>query len=666
MRVSQFCTGLDIELTKNLIKKFDGNSDIICLSGLPPKVSYKGEEFVHPGVSDVKKLAKQTVVVDGQVLREIYLPWAIRQHELRNQSLFARKKVSFYSGGISKNLLEIFEEFDCKICLADPYFFLKLPFNLKSSQEFENFISIASPLLKRLPVKKGQLADFKLNEKKIKIGPFGVGRYQRNLEEFFESDIFVGDLSTLRSIDLDHLKGKTLIIDIADEQFLNELKNYGVEKVLVGLPEIHPDISCHFALLEGILAMKYDAEVPLRPSEVLNFVDELNLKPKVYNLNETPSGNRAFAFIVHPLTSAQFFRHPKLKWLRPFKKNLSSSFEDVMALGPGFYWGNIKGIKSEFNGVEVEGHIYMLAYTPKKLMESDPSSVYKKLVGLCTEAKLIGAKIVGLGAYTKIVGDAGVTVSKMSPIPVTTGNSLSAASTLWAAKLAVEKMGMVALKNGIYQGRVMVIGATGSIGAVSAKILSGLWKEVVIVAPRAHRLLELKSEILKINPKAKVLLSTDPSKYLPTCQLVITTTSAKGVKVLNMADVRPGAVICDVARPFDISEAEARQRPDVLIMASGEVELPGPTKINVDLALEGNVVYACLAETALLSMEGRFESFTLSRNINYQKVLEIDQLAKKHGVKLSQIMGHHGPLTEEEFELCRSHALKGDTPQPIH
>ncbi|MBT5093293.1 MAG: hypothetical protein HOM21_03560 [Halobacteriovoraceae bacterium] len=97
-------------------------------------------------------------------------------------------------------------------------------------------------------------------------------------------------------------------------------------------------------------------------------------------------------------------------------------------------------------------------------------------------------------------------------------------------------------------------------------------------------------------------------------------------------------------------------RPDVMVIASGEVQLPGEIKSNVDLGLEGNIVYACLAETALLAMEGKLESFTLSRNINYEKVLEIDRMAKDHGVRLSCIMGHSGFITDEEFELCRAHA----------
>lgn len=113
-----------------------------------------------------------------------------------------------------------------------------------------------------------------------------------------------------------------------------------------------------------------------------------------------------------------------------------------------------------------------------------------------------------------------------------------------------------------------------------------------------------------------------------------------------------------MSRPFDIKEEDAIKRPDVLVIASGEVTLPGDVSMNIDLGLEGNIVYACLAETALLAMEGKYESFTLSRNINYEKVIEIDRLSREHGVRLSQIMGHSGFITDAEFDLCKEHAEK--------
>jgi hypothetical protein len=79
--------------------------------------------------------------------------------------------------------------------------------------------------------------------------------------------------------------------------------------------------------------------------------------------------------------------------------------------------------------------------------------------------------------------------------------------------------------------------------------------------------------------------------------------------------------------------------------------------MKMDIGLEGNLVYACLAETAILAMEGKFESYTLSRNINFEKVIEIGNLAREHGVRLSEIMGHNGVITKQEFDLCREHAI---------
>jgi hypothetical protein len=65
-------------------------------------------------------------------------------------------------------------------------------------------------------------------------------------------------------------------------------------------------------------------------------------------------------------------------------------------------------------------------------------------------------------------------------------------------------------------------------------------------------------------------------------------------------------VICDVARPPDINPAEAALRPDVLVIESGEVLIPGDIDFGYDIGLPPKTSYACLAETALLAMDGRF------------------------------------------------------------
>ena len=75
-------------------------------------------------------------------------------------------------------------------------------------------------------------------------------------------------------------------------------------------------------------------------------------------------------------------------------------------------------------------------------MAHDPEFTYSRLLAAADMAQKMGAQIMGLGAFTKVVGDAGVTVAKRAPLPITTGNSYSASGALWAAHDAVRRLGI--------------------------------------------------------------------------------------------------------------------------------------------------------------------------------------------------------------------------------
>ena len=72
--------------------------------------------------------------------------------------------------------------------------------------------------------------------------------------------------------------------------------------------------------------------------------------------------------------------------------------------------------------------------------------------------------------------------------------------------------------------------------------------------------------------------------------------------------------------------------------------------------LPDGVVFACLAETIVLALDGRYENFTVGRNIEWEKVKEIYRLGLKHGMRLATISGVNGPYTEEDFERVRTAA----------
>jgi hypothetical protein len=131
--------------------------------------------------------------------------------------------------------------------------------------------------------------------------------------------------------------------------------------------------------------------------------------------------------------------------------------------------------------------------------------------------------------------------------------------------------------------------------------------------------------------------------------MIVTSTSGAGKKILDITKVKPGCVITDVARPLDLPPEEVAKRPDVLVIESGEIELPTKVRGMKSIGLPNNVIYACLAETIVLALEGRFEVFTIGRDTEWEKVKEIYKLGIKHGMKLAAISGVNGVFTDEDI-----------------
>jgi predicted amino acid dehydrogenase len=299
-------------------------------------------------------------------------------------------------------------------------------------------------------------------------------------------------------------------------------------------------------------------------------------------------------------------------------------------------------------GAEAEGWLISVGGTPKEMLSRSPEFTYRRLLHAAKIAEKMGAQIMGLGAFTKVVGDAGVTVARRSDLPITTGNSYSASGALWAAADAMRRMGLLTInKNKKIMAKTMVIGASGSIGSVSARLLAMSFDEVYLAGRTLSKLDELKASILKETPNAKVFTTVDYNNLLSDMDMIVTSTSGAGKEILDIMKVKPGCVITDVARPLDLPASDVAKRPDVLVIESGEIDLPTKVKGLKSIGLPPNVVYACLAETIVLALEGRFEVFTVGRDTEWEKVKEIYKLGLKHGMKLAAISGVNGPFTDE-------------------
>jgi predicted amino acid dehydrogenase len=366
-----------------------------------------------------------------------------------------------------------------------------------------------------------------------------------------------------------------------------------------------------------------------------------------------PDGVNRFAFVIHPLSVRDIQK--RYRWTRLLPAHL---VEAVAALMPPLYLSRITGGRSPATGQRIEGLLFSLGATPREIMRRGERFTYARLLKIARQAERMGARILGLGAFTKVVGDAGITVAREADIPVTSGNSLTVAATLEAAKQAVRTMGIEDLTHG----RAMIVGATGAIGSVCSRLIAAAIRDVVLVSIEPERLAALQNTIEEETPGARVVTALATSEMIGDCDLVVTATSAFGQRVVDISRCKPGAVICDVALPCDITADEAALRPDVLVVESGEVVIPGPVELHYDIGLPPGTVYACLAEAAILSLEGRFEDYTLGRNIEIGRVKEMYHLFQKHGCQIAGLRSFGRYVTDDELAEKRAlaHRLRGD------
>jgi fatty aldehyde-generating acyl-ACP reductase len=354
-----------------------------------------------------------------------------------------------------------------------------------------------------------------------------------------------------------------------------------------------------------------------------------------------------FGFVIHPVD-------PKKDVARKFP--LLGKILPVPAINffsrffPPLYISHISGCRSADTAQEIEGFFVACPYTPTTMLRLSPRTVYKKIIQTGRLAEKLGARILGLGAFTSVVGDAGLTISQALDIPVTTGASY----TVFIATEALRE-GARVMDIQLESATAAVIGATGAIGSVCARLLARDIGELILIGRRQYALDQLAKQMAP-SCRGRVRTATDLGE-LHEAELILTATSAVGA-IIQPHHLKVGAVVCDVSRPRDVSVQTARVRPDVLIIEGGMVEVPGAVDFNFDFGFPPGKAYACMAETMILALEGRYENFSLGKEIQLERVEEIARLGSKHGFRLAGLRSFERAVTYEQLHRIRTNSRK--------
>jgi fatty aldehyde-generating acyl-ACP reductase len=358
-----------------------------------------------------------------------------------------------------------------------------------------------------------------------------------------------------------------------------------------------------------------------------------------------------FGFIIHPIDPKRDVsrKFPLLgKYLTVKQINFFSTFF------PPLYISEINGIRSQATGKEIVGWFVACPYTPARMLELPEKTVYHKIIQTGRLAQKLGARVLGLGAFTSVIGDAGLTIARSLSIPVTTGDSYTVAVAVEAVREAARVMEIP-----LAQATAAVVGATGAIGSVAAELMAREAARVVLVGrPQGAARLAAIGDRIRARPltRAQVSQATD-LLALAQADLILSVTSAVDV-VIEPENLRPGAVVCDIARPRDVSARVAAVRDDVLVIDGGMVAVPGAVDFHFSFGFPPGMAYACMAETMALALEGRYESYTLGKQITVEQVEEIARLASKHGFKLGGFRSFERAVMPDQIERVKAASAK--------
>ncbi len=291
-------------------------------------------------------------------------------------------------------------------------------------------------------------------------------------------------------------------------------------------------------------------------------------------------------------------------------------------------------------GARAEGRIYEIPMDARSIL-GDPDRALELMEQAVEDAIGWGARIVGLGSMTGIVGNHGAYLAERQPIAVTTGNSLTVYATVRNLEHYCESLGI-----DLADEDIAVVGIPGSIATAVAALVAPRCRSLILAARRTSpRAINLASRL-------GARLEVDLPKALAGASIVVTATSSGDC--IDPAWLRPGCLALDVGVPSDVRRTSP-DRDDILVLSAGYARVPASMpRDSFFLRLYHGIVPSCLGETMVLSLEDRAESFSIGRELEFDRVREIGRLAEAHGFVFSEALAGGQSLSPE----ARSQFLK--------
>lgn len=420
-----------------------------------------------------------------------------------------------------------------------------------------------------------------------------------------------------------------------------------------------------------------DYTVPVESREKYKFVAE------------PEDGDGRFAFLIHPLTLRSFGDiDASLKGLSPVD---SRELVDLMTgeLRPAVC-GTTRVISAD--GRAAYGEFIGVPLLPEQLLEMPSEEAIDYIREAVLLARERGAKIVGLGGYTSIASKAGTRVANLD-VAVTTGNNYTVLSAIDAVEMACERFDVASGTS-----HAAIVGAGGSIGSTIAREVALSFNRVTLIGNpnnieknrqrfasivenicellsedsdyarnrKAGSVAEKLKELAVANPPGALAAriidgdypelgigwDTDCSVALVDADVVFVSTNSTGTLV-EPHDLKRNAIVCDLSRPSNVSQAISLNRPDVFFIDGGVIRTPNNTDLGVNFGFPKGLCFACMAETMMLALDQRYKNTSLGVRLKHEDQAYFREKERQYGFRLAGFRSFDVPVTEAAMERTR-------------
>ena len=398
--------------------EYDKEADAIGIGDIKPSSSFVSSYLTRKHDDKIEALGKriQTPVTTGSALRDVSLEWSLRCVDQKFGDYFKNAKVLFLSGIRSYKIAKVMAEYTDNLTFADPVLENGISKFIHSIKGLEQYAKGTHDILEWLPSKRLTSSVVPLK----KWNNYILSKAMQKATVIVVPGHKFHDY--LKDTSIEELGGKTIITSTAYDERIEFLKARGVNIVIDTTPKILERVVAPNVIEALILAALEKQSNSVHPDDLLEIISMQKMDPRVvYPSGQQKRINR-FAFVIHPLSQEFLKKDKAVDFISGFTPSVFlDAVEKVVAYAPPWVYSKVTGIKSP-TGAEAEGWLITVGGTPKQMLAHTPEFTYKRLLQAARMAKRMGAQIMGLGAFTKVVGDAGVTVAKKADIPITTGN----------------------------------------------------------------------------------------------------------------------------------------------------------------------------------------------------------------------------------------------------